>query len=515
MGGFTRLLNTPNAKADKLMDEIPTLLVRQLSHGRCDECDHGFIVMNRPWGAVQFVETDYFEKIPEEYLFIIETDHIFLTAPPNLATPDSPVAFGFYYMISTDPKLRPTVRRFLNPEIDISSVDNVGPSPLLTHKKFLTRIARPWWDLSLKLKNDWEANRDFGWVLEMWAYTIAARNLGVRHMVSKDIQVEPQGGGTDELEGKWIFHYTFGQKEGDWKLDKRIFSSMYPPVHIKPPPRCKAKSLSLLPALWSEAAETFPDWKNKQKDFQTSEDVSPIEMYLKYPRETGVLGERLRGTGPWNWGSLDNLFFFSRGIAFVVLGEKETLQGLWNVTRESSVHLFLCGKSYKLDFEDASAPWEFKASDLKTGNALSSGKLTKNLQKTAEILPLTPGISVGSINDKDTKLVHELAGSGPWSWAGNVGMGFMRGGQLLTPWGMGTWGTTRQAGAKKAADDTIFADFASNEHTITFMDRECLVMSSKRARDNELVRLNLVDLKRPDKLSATCAPHVEKIISMV
>lgn len=39
------------------MGEIPTLLVKQLDRGNCDECDHGFIVMNRPWGAVQLVES--------------------------------------------------------------------------------------------------------------------------------------------------------------------------------------------------------------------------------------------------------------------------------------------------------------------------------------------------------------------------------------------------------------------------------------------------------------------------
>jgi len=33
IGGFTRLFNTPNAQPDSLMDEIPTVLVKQLGHG--------------------------------------------------------------------------------------------------------------------------------------------------------------------------------------------------------------------------------------------------------------------------------------------------------------------------------------------------------------------------------------------------------------------------------------------------------------------------------------------------
>jgi hypothetical protein len=62
MGGFTRLFNTYEARPDSLMDEIPTVLVKQLGHGNCAECDRGFIVMNRPWGAVQFVESEHFRS---------------------------------------------------------------------------------------------------------------------------------------------------------------------------------------------------------------------------------------------------------------------------------------------------------------------------------------------------------------------------------------------------------------------------------------------------------------------
>ena len=47
------------------MDEMPTLLVNQLGHGRCATCDHGFIVMNRPWGVLQLVRGDAWKAIPE------------------------------------------------------------------------------------------------------------------------------------------------------------------------------------------------------------------------------------------------------------------------------------------------------------------------------------------------------------------------------------------------------------------------------------------------------------------
>ena len=88
-------LSLPSARS-------PTVLVKQLGHGNCAECDRGFIVMNRPWGVVQFVQSDYFKsRIEEEYIFIIETDHMMMRPPENVAKPDLPVGFGFYYMLGT------------------------------------------------------------------------------------------------------------------------------------------------------------------------------------------------------------------------------------------------------------------------------------------------------------------------------------------------------------------------------------------------------------------------------
>ena len=48
--------------------------------------------MNRPWGVLQFVETEHFaNRIEEEYIFVIETDHMMMRPFENIATPDKPV----------------------------------------------------------------------------------------------------------------------------------------------------------------------------------------------------------------------------------------------------------------------------------------------------------------------------------------------------------------------------------------------------------------------------------------
>ena len=91
---------------------------------------------------------------------------------PRPAVPTTPVAFGFYYMTYKydPPKLKPVVAKYHDPE----QVDPVGPSPVVISKDLLRELARPWWELCVRLKRDGEADRAFGWVLEMWAWSLAS-----------------------------------------------------------------------------------------------------------------------------------------------------------------------------------------------------------------------------------------------------------------------------------------------------------------------------------------------------
>ena len=85
--------------------------------------------MNRPWSLRQYFASKEAASLAEDYLFVIETDHLLLRPPRNRATEASPVAFGFYYMTYkyVPPKLRPVVQKYHYPD----SVDPVGPSPLI------------------------------------------------------------------------------------------------------------------------------------------------------------------------------------------------------------------------------------------------------------------------------------------------------------------------------------------------------------------------------------------------
>ena len=74
------------------------------------------------------------ESITEEYVLIAETDHIFMTEPPNRATPTVPACFPFGYMNAKAPELKPVVARFVD---DPEAVDPCGPSPVLIHVDLL------------------------------------------------------------------------------------------------------------------------------------------------------------------------------------------------------------------------------------------------------------------------------------------------------------------------------------------------------------------------------------------
>ena len=72
---------------------------------------------------------------------------------------------------------------------DPDVVDPCGPSPVLIHLDQLRKLTPEWLKLSFDLKRDAEADKVFGWVLEMWGYTLAATRLGIRHTVWKEFQV--------------------------------------------------------------------------------------------------------------------------------------------------------------------------------------------------------------------------------------------------------------------------------------------------------------------------------------
>ena len=282
MTGFTRLVAHGNGEPDGLEGEIPSYFVNEYSSQDYQRF-HGYRVINRPYSVVQFLKSDYYKnKIAEDYVFIAETDHILTQPLPNKASLGSPMAYIFNYM-GPNPAHAKIIEKAWpsGGSTGWKRVQSIGPSPVLLHKKDLERIAKPWEETAVHLKTDPEADGRLGWVIEMWGYAIAAAKIGLIHQEFKDFQVEPGAlSTTQQLRGfperYWIFHYTYQFEYmldgtpcqpwtiGEYSLDKRHFSDIYPTPPLPEPPEKANPAAFYLLRTFNDAMMNISTWPVKQ-----------------------------------------------------------------------------------------------------------------------------------------------------------------------------------------------------------------------------------------------------------
>ena len=153
-----------------------------------------------------------------------------------------------------------------------------------------------------------------------------------------------------------------------------------------------------------------------------------------------------------------------------------------------------------------------------SGDACAKGSLASRRGYSEEMLPGQTTMRYYPLFHNETRsaaaaepestLAQVLAGTGPWRWAGNIGLGFLRYGELLTPWGevrplftsvraartylrlcaQGKWGVTRDG--ETAPPNAIFADFAGSQHTLRATSAQCLKLGSTRKTDGEKVGID-------------------------
>ncbi|XP_014502596.1 hydroxyproline O-arabinosyltransferase 3 [Vigna radiata var. radiata] len=264
MGKFTRILHS--GRPDQLMDEIPTFVVDPLPEG----LDRGYIVLNRPWAFVQWLEK---ADIQEEYILMAEPDHIFVNPLPNLAYGSQPAAYPFFYI---KPEENEKVLRKFYPEEKgpVTNIDPIGNSPVIIKKSLMEEIAPTWVNVSLRMKDDAETDKAFGWVLEMYAYAVASALHGVKHNLRKDFMLQPPW--DLRVEDRFIIHYTYGcdynlkgeltyGKIGEWRFDKRSYLMGPPPRNLPLPPQGVPESVVRLVKMVNEATANLPEWDSLNK----------------------------------------------------------------------------------------------------------------------------------------------------------------------------------------------------------------------------------------------------------
>ena len=326
MTGFTRLCASKGGEPDGLEAHIPSVFVPQLTTEVLAKYGH-FGVLNRPHSVVEFFRRpELRSRVVEEYVYVAETDHVLMKPMPNLATATEAAAHSFGYMHAREH--HQSVIKLVNSKVSWSQLQPVGPSPLLIRIADLERVAPRWLEYSYKLRGDpHPATIIQDWVLEMWAYAIAAASLGIRHRIVPSFQIEPNAYArtSDDFHTKsYIFHYTYGIEYkldgmpqgfntiGEWSLDKRHYGGAYPPPNLEPPPREGAVNPSTrwLHAAWNdaiaEAGDTWPNTNAMGTVGWRRESISRAEI-KRSPLATLVVGTK------WTWAGIKKLQFLDAG----------------------------------------------------------------------------------------------------------------------------------------------------------------------------------------------------------
>eukprot|EP00884_Botryococcus_braunii_P021975 jgi/Botrbrau1/8461/Bobra.0237s0078.1 len=234
--------------------------------------EHGsrYIVLNRPWAFVQWVKE---AKIKEKYVLMSEPDHIWLKPMPNLMVDDRPAAFPFFYIEPSKREHRHITEKFTG-RLTLKQAESIAPignAPTMMSFEQLAHVAETWMNVTHQIFDDEEAHKEWGWVQEMYGFTIACYNAGIGKIeVYSKMMAQPPW--DTKMEPYYILHYTYGNdyslngtftpgQYGEWRFDKRTYARLPPPRNLgQPPPGMKNELVRYLINAINEASNAIPGW---------------------------------------------------------------------------------------------------------------------------------------------------------------------------------------------------------------------------------------------------------------
>jgi hypothetical protein len=154
------------------------------------------------------------EPPSEDVVLILDPDCIFLEPLAGSVSRGSPVAQPWDLMHTTQHRWF-VEKHCSNPEL----VEDVGV-PILIHMDDLVALAPLWLEKTEQIRSDPESRQYVGWIAEMWGYTCAAAELGLRHKPHALARLQ----GEDQADLP-IVHYCYASScaEHDWHWDKRYY----------------------------------------------------------------------------------------------------------------------------------------------------------------------------------------------------------------------------------------------------------------------------------------------------
>ncbi|KAK3256274.1 hypothetical protein CYMTET_34583 [Cymbomonas tetramitiformis] len=137
----------------------------------------------------------------------------------------------------------------------------------------LTRVRGDVGTARVMLTRDREANAAFGWVLEMWAFSVACAQFHIRHELHKEFMLQPPWDSSFQIDGKdaYMIHYTYGNdfdlngkftpgKFGQWRFDKRQYMTRAPQKNLQMPPKGTNPVVVKLVEMINDASSHIYNW---------------------------------------------------------------------------------------------------------------------------------------------------------------------------------------------------------------------------------------------------------------
>jgi peptidyl serine alpha-galactosyltransferase len=155
----------------------------------------------------------------EEVILLLEPDCVFLAPllPAEPVNRGQPVSHPVSYMDPL-PKTELLQKHCSRPEL----VDAAGIPTLLIHRDDLMELVPLWIEKTENIRNDPKSLEilEGGWVADMWGYTCAAAEIGVRHKLPALARLQGE-----DLADLPIVHYCYASSstEHDWHWDKRTY----------------------------------------------------------------------------------------------------------------------------------------------------------------------------------------------------------------------------------------------------------------------------------------------------
>jgi len=155
----------------------------------------------------------------EEVILLIEPDCVFLgSLTGELVSRGCPVSHPIGYMDPL-PNAQLLQKHCSRPEL----VDAAGIPTLLIHRDDLIELVPLWIEKTENMRSDpqsLELIGGGGWIADMWGYTCAAAEMGIRHKLRP--LARSQGEDQADLP---IIHYCYASScaKHDWHWDKRYY----------------------------------------------------------------------------------------------------------------------------------------------------------------------------------------------------------------------------------------------------------------------------------------------------